>query len=554
MKAKLNTEQLSNRSKNFLMGIPFMITLLLVIISTLSFSQNLKNGIWNADNSDGTYSNPILHADYSDPDVIRVGNDFYLTASSFNCIPGLPVLHSTDLVNWEIVGYALHKQPPFDLFNKPQHGNGVWAPSIRYHKGEYYIYWGDPDVGVYVIKASHPGGPWSEPCLIQTAKGWIDPCPFWDEDGKAYLVHAFAGSRAGIKNILVMNEMSTDGMSLNEKGTLVFDGNLNYPTTEGPKLYKRNGYYYIFAAAGGVKQGWQVVLRSKNIYGPYEEKIVLHQGNTNVNGPHQGGYVELKSGESWFIHFQDKDAYGRILHLQPVTWVDDWPLIGIDQNNDGIGEPVLVYKKPSVRKEKKVNPIPVSDEFNSPEMGIQWQWHANPEPEWCFTSTYGFLRLNCIMISDRHLNFWNIPNLCLQKIPAEEFSATTRFEFHPKEEGDRAGLIMMGEDYAYLDIEFLGGKKYVIFSICTNARTEGNEVQAVKTEISSSVVYMKVEVKSGGKCLFSFSEDGKVFNNIEMLFKARAGRWIGVKMGIFALKTTQTNDSGYADFDWFRVE
>jgi beta-xylosidase len=273
-----------------------------------------EKGFWQPDNEDGTYSNPIIHADYSDPDVIRVGNDFYMTASSFNCSPGLPVLHSVNLVNWEIIGYALQKQPPFDVFNFPQHGNGVWAPAIRYHNGEFFIYWGDPDFGIYVVKAKNPEGPWSEPHLVHAAKGWIDPCPFWDDDGKAYLVHAFAGSRSGIKSVLVINEMSPCGLSIDEKCTLVFDGHENHRTIEGPKLYKRNGYYYIFAPAGGVKPGWQTVLRSKNIYGPYEIKTVLHQGNTPINGPHQGGWVELESGESWFIHFRDKDAYGRIVY------------------------------------------------------------------------------------------------------------------------------------------------------------------------------------------------------------------------------------------------
>jgi beta-xylosidase len=531
-----------------------ILLLISILIAFNSPGQNLKNGYWNADNGDGTYTNPIIHADYSDPDVIRVGNDFYMTASSFNCIPGLPILHSTDLVNWEIIGYALSEISSFDEFDKPQHGNGVWAPAIRYHNGEFYIYWGDPDNGVFVVKALLPKGPWSEPHLVQAAKGWIDPCPFWDDDGKAYLVHAFAGSRAGIKNILVINEMAPDGMSVNVQCKLVFDGNKNQPTIEGPKLYKRNGYYYIFAPAGGVKPGWQLALRSKNIYGPYEEKIVLHQGNSTINGPHQGGFVELVSGESWFIHFQDKVAYGRILHLQPMKWIDDWPMMGIDQNNDGIGEPVMTYQKPSIRKASIVTPIPVSDEFNSPEQGIQWQWHANFKPEWCFPSTYGFLRLNCISIPGEHLNFWEIPNLLLQKLPAEEFSATTHIEFTPKQDGDRAGLIMMGEDYAYVSVESSGGKRYVTFNTCTDARTIGIEIQTEKQEISTSDIDLKMVVKSGGKCQFSFSEDGKDFKDIGATFTARAGRWIGAKMGIFALKTAQTNDSGYADFDWFRVE
>jgi beta-xylosidase len=527
----------------------------IIILFAIGVSgQNLSNGYWNADNGDGTYSNPIIHADYSDPDVIRVGDDFYMTASSFNCIPGLPILHSTDLVNWEIIGYALQKQPPFDVFDKPQHGNGVWAPTIRYHNGEYYIYWGDPDYGVYVVKATDPKGPWSEPTLIYEAKGWIDTCPFWDDDGNAYLVHAFAGSRAKIKNILVINEMAPDGMSINETCKLVFDGNKNHPTIEGPKLYKRNGYYYLLAPAGGVKPGWQLALRAKNIYGPYEEKIVLNQGDSPINGPHQGGIVELESGESWFIHFQDKDAYGRILHLQPVTWVNDWPLMGIDHNNDGIGEPVLKHKKPSVTKISNVQPIPVSDDFNTPELGLQWQWHANFKPAWAFPSTYGFLRLNCMMIEKDPLNMWNIPNLLLQKLPAETFTATTRFELATKQQGDRAGLIMMGEDYAYMALEYLGGKNYVTFSSCIDARTVGLEVQSEKKEVATSVIFLKVEVTTGGRCQFSYSEDGIEFNNIGTVFTARAGRWIGAKVGIFALKTTPTNDSGYADFDWFMME
>ncbi|HNW51178.1 MAG TPA: glycoside hydrolase 43 family protein [Prolixibacteraceae bacterium] len=542
-----------NKSNNTLKGFSTILALALLIISAPGFSQVLRNGYWNADNGDGTFTNPIIHADYSDPDVIRVGDDFYMTASSFNCIPGLPILHSTDLVNWELIGYALSKMYVEEKTSKPQHGNYVWAPAIRFHNGEFYIYWGDPDNGVYVIKATRPEGPWSEPHLIQAAKGWIDTCPFWDEDGNAYLVHAFAGSRAGVKSILVINEMAPDGMSVNKTCKLVFDGNDNHTTVEGPKMYKRNGYYYILAPAGGVKPGWQLALRSKNVYGPYEEKIVLHQGDSPINGPHQGGLVELESGESWFIHFQDKYEYGRILHLQPVQWVNDWPMMGVDTNNDGIGEPVITYKKPNVSKPSNVAPIPVSDEFNAPEMGLQWQWPITPQPEWCFPSTYGFLRMNCMLIENNPLNMWDIPNLLLQKFPAEQFSATTRFELHPKLEGDRAGLIVMGEDYGYLAVEYWDEKRYITFNSCTNARKE-QEVQSEKQEISVPVIYMKVAVKSGGMCQFSYSEDGKKFKSIGKTFKARAGMWIGAKLGIFALKTTPTNDSGYADFDWFRVE
>ncbi|HZH33943.1 MAG TPA: family 43 glycosylhydrolase, partial [Pyrinomonadaceae bacterium] len=195
--------------------------------------------VWVADNGDGTYKNPILHADYSDPDAVRVGDDFYMTASSFNAAPGLPILHSKDLVNWRLINYVFVKQPPFNVFDKPQHGGGVWAPSIRFHNGEYYIYYPDPDHGIYVTKAKNPAGEWSEPLLIKEAKGWIDPSPLWDDDGKAYLVSAFAGSRAGIKTILVVSRMSPDGMRLLGDPVMVFDGHQAHPTVEGPKFYKR---------------------------------------------------------------------------------------------------------------------------------------------------------------------------------------------------------------------------------------------------------------------------------------------------------------------------
>ena len=356
------------------------ITILLLLIANIGFvfSQNEVSKVWVADKGDGTYQNPILHADYSDPDAIRVGDDFYMTASSFNQVPGLPVLQSKDLVNWTLVGNVFAKQPPFDRFKTVQHGGGVWAPSIRFHKGEFYIYYPDPDEGIYLVKAKKITGPWSEPVLVKKAKGWIDPCPLWDEDGKAYLVSALAASRAGMKSSLIISRMSADGTALLDDGVLVFDGHANHPIVEGPKMYKRNGFYYILAPAGSVSKGWQLALRSKNIYGPYEAKIVLEQGSTNINGPHQGALVDTKSGESWFIHFQDKDCYGRIVHLQPVKWVNDWPMMGVDADGNGIGEPVLSYKKPNVGKNQPIVTPPESDEFNDNRLSLQWQWAANP--------------------------------------------------------------------------------------------------------------------------------------------------------------------------------
>lgn len=204
---------------------------------------------------------------------------------------------------------------------------------------------------------------------MKAGKGLIDPTPLWDDDGKAYLAYAFAGSRAGIKSILVVCTMNEEGTEANNDEVIVFDGHENHPTVEGPKFYKRNGYYYLFAPAGGVATGWQLVLRSKNVFGPYEERIVMEQGETSINGPHQGAWVETAEGEDWFFHFQDKGAYGRIVHLQPMRWVNDWPVIGFDDNGDGIGNPVASFKKPLVNRKIKTITPPESDELMRPNLG-----------------------------------------------------------------------------------------------------------------------------------------------------------------------------------------
>ena len=527
----------------------------LIFLGISSYSQNEVSKVWVADNGDGTYKNPILHADYSDPDAVRVGDDFYITSSSFNCVPGLPILHSKDLVNWELIGHALKKQPPFDVFDKPQHGNGVWAPCIRFHNNEFYIYYPDPDFGIYLTKAKNPAGPWSEPLLVKGGKGLIDPSPLWDDDGKVYLTHAFAGSRAGVKSIIVVSEMNSDGTEVIGDEVMVFDGHIAHPTVEGPKFYKRNGFYYIFAPAGGVATGWQLVLRSKNIYGPYEEKIVMAQGNTEINGPRQGAWVTAQTGEDWFIHFQDKEAYGRIVHLQPMVWLNDWPVIGSDPDGDGIGEPVLSHKKPNIGKTYPVVTPPESDEFNGSTLGLQWQWHANPQTTWGFPSgNLGFYRLNCIPRPENAEGLWNIPNLLLQKLPAKEFIATTKLTFNAITDNEEIGFVLMGEDYQYVSLKKLDAKLIVRVVQCKNARTGGKEQELFSEEFSGSEIYFRIKVEKGAVGKFSFSSNGSNFKEASAAFEAKPGCWIGAKIGFFALREGITNDAGTADIDWFRIE
>jgi beta-xylosidase len=527
---------------------------LLMVFSAGAQQKNFVSKAWVADNGDGTYKNPVINADYSDPDAVRVGDDYYLISSSFNHAPGLPILHSKDLVNWTITGYALKRQPPFDHFNKVQHGNGVWAPSIRYHKGEFYIYYPDPDFGIYLTKAKNINGPWTDPVLVEAGKGLIDPCPLWDDNGKTYLVHAYAGSRAGVKSIIVVKQLNSEGTKVLDAGVMVYDGHETDPTIEGPKFYKRNGWYYIFAPAGGVSTGWQLVLRSKNIYGPYERKVVMDQGSTPVNGPHQGAWVDTKTGENWFLHFQDKDAYGRVVHLQPMKWINDWPVIGEDKDGDGKGEPVLRYKKPNTGATAGTITPQDGDEFNSATLGLQWQWQANPQQAWAFPTPTGYLRMFSAERPDSVKNAWELPNILGQKLPAEEFVATVKLSFRPRHENERFGFILLGSDYGVIALQKKSDGVYISYNECVGAEKGKAEIEKAAFKVAEGDMYLQIRVTKQAIANFGFSLDGKDFKTIGGPFTAKPGRWVGAKIGLFCTRTNKTNDAGFADIDWIRIE
>lgn len=536
-------------------------SLLIIIFFSLSsvIAQNKSqfSEVWIADNGDGTYKNPIIHADYSDPDVIRVGDDYYMTASSFNCVPGLPILHSKDMVNWKLINHALPIQVPVETFNVPQHGNGVWAPSMRYHNNEIYIYWGDPDFGIYMVKTTNPYGKWDVPILVMEGKGLIDPSPLWDDNGEVYLVHAYAGSRAGVKSLLTVHKMNAEGTKVIDRGIHVFDGHDNHDTVEGTKFYKRNGYYYIFAPAGGVATGWQLILRSKNIYGPYEEKVVLEQGSTTINGPHQGAWVDTPNGESWFYHFQDEEAYGRIVHLQPVVWKNNWPIMGQDFDGNGIGEPVMSYKKPNVEKKYPIETPIETDDFEDFNIGLQWQWNANPNVLWhAKLPGNNYLRLFSIKSVEDSENLWMVPNLLLQKFTAPSFTASTKISLFPEEakSGKTAGLIIMGLDYATLSVSH-DEKGYFIKQTEAIDAIKGAEEKIISEKrLKSNSAYLKVEVSAqDAMCQFSYSETGKNFQKIGKPFEAKPGKWIGAKVGLFSVSSQGAKRGGYADIDYFKI-
>lgn len=506
--------------------------------------------------SDGgtMYTNPVLHSDYSDPDVIRSGDDYYMVASSFNCVPGLPVLHSRDLVNWQLTGYALDRLQPEEYYSEVRHGGGVWAPCIRIHNGEFYIFYPDPDHGIFMVKSSSPSGPWSSPLTVINGKGFIDPAPLWDDDGSAYLAYAFAGSRAGVKSVLMVTRMNPDGSGVIGDPVMVFDGHDDNPTVEGPKFYKRNGLYYIFAPAGGVTAGWQLVLRSENVFGPYEHRVVMHQGKTAINGPHQGAWVTTSFGEDWFIHFQEKGAYGRIVHLQPMEWIDGWPVIGADGDGDGTGEPVSSFTRPFAGKSDSLLSQGNDEEFDGITAPVDWQWQANPTAAWGYPSVaYGIYRLNCITKPDSTVNLWDVSNLFLRKMPAEKFTATARVKITLRFSGEEAGMVVMGRSYGYLSLRRTDDRLLLRMVRCTDADRGNTENETWSQEVTTGDLYIRLKVDSGAICRFSYSTDGNEFTDAGDPFPAKEGAWTGAKVGLFALREGITNDAGYIDLDWFRI-
>ena len=542
----------------------------MLLCQPLLASAQYKSEVWCPDKGDGTYTNPVINADYSDPDVCvgPSGEDYYLTASSFQCIPGLPILHSRDLVNWQIVGYAIkdklyagHREL-IEHYNTVQHGNGVWAPSIRYHDGQYYIYWGDPDYGVFMVNTLNgdPAGEWTDPLLVIEGKGYIDTTPLWDEDGRCYLVNGWANSRAKFASVLTVRELSADGTRAIGQPVIVFDGNgTENRTCEGPKFYKRDGWYWIMCPAGGVPTGFQLAMRSKSPYGPYEHKVVLQQGKTHINGPHQGGWVHTKYGEDWFLHFQDKEAYGRVVHLNPVDWSTGWPIMGKK------GEPVTTYRKPKANGQLPTANPAESDEFNSPVMGKQWQWQANYDEKFGVPTAFGTFRIYNYKLPEDANNLWLVPNMLLQKTPADEFTVTTKLRFTSKADGQLGGLIMMGLDYQALVVKRVGQEFQLLKLTCHQADKGTPQEEELITTLKPTAedktdykpgihedIYLMMKVKDS-QVKFLWSLDGRTYKSCSDAFKMREGKWIGAKFGYVSVDTNAKSDRGWLDADWIRI-
>jgi len=510
-----------------------------LVAALLLVSQVLHAQLQWGDQGNGTFINPVLNADYSDPDVIRVGEKYYMVASDFNYL-GMQVLESEDMVNWTLIS-QIYDRMDYPGWNENKHfGGGSWAPSIRWHDGKFFVFFCTPDEGLFMSSADNPAGPWTPLHCVKEVPRWEDPCPFWDDNGQAYLGRSQFGAGP-----IIIHKMSPDGKELLDEGVTVYTG----PVAEGTKFLKRGEYYYLIIPEGGVQTGWQTVLRSKNIFGPYEKRVTLEKGSTEINGPHQGGLVDTPDGEWWFYHFQDAGHRGRVVHLQPVRWKDDWPLMGVDIDGNGIGEPVYVWRNPMPSKPS----IPqTNDEFTGDKLywvgqqqralALQWQWNHNPVDEaWNLTERKGWLTLK----ANQAENLRSSRNMLTQKTMGYLSEATTKIDCSGLKEGTHAGLLCIGRQFRGIGIAQKEGQLWLYLE----KNGEREYIQTVKRKVVYLQVYVDGEKNDNQ---FLMSEDGKNYTKIGESFSMNSGSWKGERVGLYSYNTKE--NSGQAQFDYFRYD
>jgi len=529
---------------------------LLILILTLVFTninilsaQNADVLSWG-DQGNGTYKNPILNGDYSDPDVIRVNDDFYMISSTFHMSPGVIILHSNDLVNWTIIGHAFADLSQFNDEYGPEkmgeYSHGVWAPAIRYHDGKFWVYVFDPSFGLFMTTATNPAGPWEPATLVMKAVNHDDCCPFWDDDGQMYLTGAryppWVDDQPRTYDILLW-KLSYDGKSVLDSGTIIHRGH----GSEATKILKINGWYYIFYCEhqdGEFKNDrMQMAMRSKNLYGPYEHHRLIQQRKEEDRTPGQGGLVDAKDGSWWFIHQQGNSNYlGRQAVLEPVTWIDGWPIIG-KVMHDGVGSMVWEYEKP-------LQGYPVAhpqstDEFSSLSLMPQWEWnHAPRNTKWSLTERNGFLRLHASMPS--HHGFWGASNTLAQRCMGTESAyATTLLNVEGMADGQEAGLCIMGGNVWMLQVYQENGNRI----LRTKAGGKQEDFMIVANQDIGQEIWMRV-LTNGDNFCFQYSLNGITFLEIGSSFKPYFLNWRAVQVGLFSFN--EKENAGYIDVDWFK--
>ena len=514
--------------KNKLIRLTQML-LMLMLIANIASTQNV-----HSDNGNGTYTNPLISADFPDPDVIHVGDTYYMVNTTMFVFPGVTVLKSHDLVNWEYCSNAVPRFDFSDCYNLDtcsRYGHGQWATSLKYHNNKFYLLFITLNEGGFMCTADKAEGPWH---ITHLPKGFYDPGLFFDDNGKTYVAQGY--------NKISITEVN-DSLVAVGPDSLVYTGDIR-KGLEGTHVYKINGYYYLYCTYGG-RDGMQVALRSKNIYGPYEQKLLMYDTTKGINyGIHQGALIQTQTGEWWTMLFVDSGPFGRFPSLQPVTWVDGWPMIGVNE------KAVTTYKKPNVGKTYSIKDFPTSDEFNSKTLGMQWGWNHNPDAsKWSLTEKPGYLRLKTSGVTN---DFTMARNTLTQRPFAKRDQtqptiAITKLDISKMKDGDIAGLAVLQEPYAYIGIKQSNGSKYIIMV------NNGKVIDSVA--VNASIIYFRTNASNASsKATFEYSADNKTFKSIgnDLMMRFSLKIFTGNKFCLFNYATKQLG--GYVDVDWFRVE
>lgn len=484
----------------------------------------------HSDNGDGTYTNPLIFADFPDPDVIRVDDVYYMVSSTLHIFPGATILKSHDLVNWEYCSNPLDMIESGECYNLDgcdRYSHGQWASSLKYKNDTFYLHFNTLDEGSYLLTTDDIEGSWTKRKL---STSFYDAGLMFDDDGCTYIAH-------GIDNIFI--SALDENFEEIEKHQVIFDTDLVKSGLEGSHLYKIGDYYYIYATYGGWP-AYQVAFRSTHIFGPYE-KQPSYFDDDNI---HQGALIQTQTGEWWTLLFYDKGAYGRLPNLQPITWVDDWPVIG--ENGQG----VKTYQKPDVGGECPVTVLQTNDNFRDYKLGMQWGWNHNPDPsKWSLFDRTDHLRLYTVNVVS---NFVEARNTLTQRIfgyhsDTLQSYATIKMEIDSMRNGDIAGLAVFQDPYAYIGITNNRGENQLIF--LNNGTTESGPV------INDSIVYLRaVADYKTSKANFYYSLDNNTYTPFgsELDMKFELTIFTGNKFCIFNYPTLETG--GFVDIDWFSTE
>ena len=549
--------------------------------------EKAKTGSWG-DQGDGTFVNPILNADFPDSDVEQVGDTYYMITSKQHMSPGMVILESKDMVNWSITGHVWDSLSWGDEYNWDRmngYSFGVWAGDLAYHDSTWYCYQIDYNHGLMVSTAKNIKGPWSAPIMmLPNEKVLDDPGVFWDEElHEAYVICNTATKQKSAENKVSGNEnriykMSWDGTKILDEGTLVYTGD----GAEAAKIYKIDGKWYIFIAEWtindrstkpGVKNPLndrkQIVLRSQtnSIYGPYDKRVVLEKGTAFGDRSCSQGALMLAPDSSWWYCHQliqnaDIPFQGRPQCLEPVTWVDGWPIIGVDEDGDGIGEPVLQYKKPI--DGFAVNAPQSDDDFSSSKLQPQWEWNHNPRnTHWSLTERPGWLRLKASMplplaegfgprqnewtnTDGTSSDFWRACNTLSQRIMGiTTGTAVAKFDISGMKPGQLAGFVRYGGVYHLLGVQIGDdGKRTLFFMDKMSQKTLGPELNGDELFVRTS--------NTSNKAFYEYSLDGKVFERFGPEFTIEFGKWTGDRLGFFCWN--EKEEAGYLDVDWFTYE